>query len=230
MVARREHVRHCDTGPDREAGLELLSSRVPGSLAKRRVACLVWAGVFALALTTEAQELSSSAIRVQVGRDDGAVEFLAVGWPGALSIRGRGPAPEGSVTLNGDVLRGSFTFELGALRTGIDLRDRHMRDQYLQTSRFPLAEFTLDRINLWPATAAESFTCTDVPFEGTLRLLGVERPLNGLAVVSRRGRQVSVTANLRLNMQDFGIETPSFAGVVVAREVRLTVRFSAQIE
>lgn len=77
-----------------------------------------------------------------------------------------------------DVLKGisaSFEVELASLKTGIDLRDQHMREQYLETGKYPKAIFTLNRI----IKASESKLSDQKPViisaEGTFDLHGVKK-------------------------------------------------------
>src|ERR1700743_1526023 len=67
----------------------------------------------------------------------GTVTFLAVGKPSAIKINGTGEAAKGSLTLAADnKASGVLTFNLKSLNTGIDLRDKHMKEKYLQVDQF----------------------------------------------------------------------------------------------
>ena len=41
---------------------------------------------------------------------------------------------------------GMFVVDVAKFRTGIDLRDEHLRDNFLNTKKYPNATFTLDKI------------------------------------------------------------------------------------
>lgn len=73
-------------------------------------------------------------------KDSGSVEFLAIGRPSAIKIRGKGTAPEGKVTLVSDkenrIARGTLVFDMTSLDTGMDTRNEHMKEKYLETGKY----------------------------------------------------------------------------------------------
>lgn len=87
---------------------------------------------------------------------------------------------DGFVRLQGEGLGGAadlaasefhFEVDLASLDTGIGLRNRHMRDNYLETKRFPFAAFT-GRIEALEPAAPGGFRVVAV---GGLAIHGVER-------------------------------------------------------
>ena|SRR6185503_14476903 len=172
----------------------------------------------------------SAASVVELHKQAGHVEFFAVGWPSALKIHGQGPGAEGVVQVSSGTLNGSLTFELDSLETGIALRDRHMKENYLQTSRHPKAELKLSGLDVSKLPATGDFGPVTLPFQGTLSLHGVERPVSGSARLSRSGEQVNATAEFPLKLGDFGIEVPSYLGITVAEKVQVKTTFSARVE
>ena len=127
-------------------------------------------------------------------------------------------------------LNGSITFELDSLETGIALRDRHMRENYLHTSRYPRAELKLSGLDVSKLPESGDFAPVTIPFQGTLSLHGVERPVSGSARLGRSGERVNVTAEFPLQLGDFGIEVPSYLGITVAEKVQVKTTFSARVE
>ena len=75
----------------------------------------------------------------------GDVKFTAVGKPGFLKIRGesKGQFPKGSIKIEKDSVTGEFDFDLKNLDTGIELRNTHMKDKYLEVAKFPSAKLVL---------------------------------------------------------------------------------------
>ena len=66
---------------------------------------------------------------------DSKVSFVALATPGALKISGKqtdsnGLKPE--IRLENNQISGNVSLKLEALSTGIELRDKHMKENYLQ--------------------------------------------------------------------------------------------------
>ena len=148
-----------------------------------------------------------------------SVRYTAVG-PAGLKIVGK----TGELAVTESKRQLSIRVPLRHLETGIDLRDRHMKEKYLQVSKYPLATLTVDRSALkFPqdATASEGVTNGKVQLHGRSRIL----PFHYRLV--RKGPKVEAGGALHLNMSDFGIEVPSYLGVGVEPEVDVEVAFTA---
>ena len=70
---------------------------------------------------------------------------------------------------------GAIAVELGSLRTGIDQRDRDMRVEFLETSRFPLAVLTIDSIDKASSPALTAGAAVTGLAVGSFELHGVRR-------------------------------------------------------
>lgn len=99
---------------------------------------------------------------------DARVTFHAVG-PAGLKI-------EGSTTeldVSEDSESVMVTVALGNLQTGIDMRDRHMREKYLEVEKYPQARLIIARSSLkLPQPGAQLKS----EAEGTLSLHGASGP------------------------------------------------------
>lgn len=166
---------------------------------------------------------------VNLDQGSGAVEFDAIGRPSAIKIRGKGAAPRGSLTLEGNVASGAVTFELDSLDTGIKLRNQHMKKKYLETAKYSKAQLTITKLSVPEAINGETAKFDKLPFDGKLSLHGVEKPITGFARIERSGKLISVDADLALKISDYGITTPGFAGITMAEDVKILVRFSAPV-
>lgn len=141
------------------------------------------------------------------------VRFVAIGQPSAMRIKGT--LKEGVDAVSGKILfekskaTGKLTLKLDALDTGIELRTRHMKEKYLETAKFPEAEF--------------EFTCPisnekTAPLEGKLTLHGKTSPVSD-GHCSASEKDGKVTLSFKVKVQDFGIVTPSYLGIRVTEEV-----------
>lgn len=173
--------------------------------------------------------LKSSSVRVDLQRS-GSVEFLATGWPSALQIHGKGTGPQGTLTVTDHSVQGSLAVDLTSLETGIGLRDRHLKDEYLQVDRYPEARLTLTRLDVSSVPDDPAFAAVAVPFEGTLLLHGVEKPVSGQARVARKDARITASAQFSIKLGDFGIDVPKYMGITVAEKVDVKTSFSAALE
>jgi len=149
------------------------------------------------------------------------VSFLATGKPGFLKIRGEGASLSGAATDEGGKLSGSFKVALSALKTGIDLRDEHMKEKYLETGKHPEASLTLDPIAVDLAKGGD-----DLAFTGKLTVKGVEKPVSGtFDLEPEKDGAVKGKAVFKVVIEDYPIGVPSHLGVTVAESVEVTAAF-----
>jgi polyisoprenoid-binding protein YceI len=147
--------------------------------------------------------------------DDGEVRFTARG-PGGLKIEGEGAGVEAK-EVEGLL---TITAPLKRLKTGIGLRDEHMRDA-LEVTEHPLATLKVRRDALQvPAEGAE----TAGSVEGQFALHGVTRAVRLHYEAERKGEKVKVLGRTELDMSAFGIEPPCYLGVCVDKQVAVRVK------
>lgn len=165
--------------------------------------------------------ISLSALAAPVSPKGGALKFEATASPGALAIRGNGDSPTGSLDLqevSGKYeVSGTLKMRVESFTTGIAMRDRHMKEKYLETGKYPEAMLTLTKQSL-PKTGTG-------PFEGELVLHGVKHKVSGQAeIVSANGAR-TVKANFPVKLTDHGMVIPTFAGISVADSVSVETEF-----
>jgi len=120
-------------------------------------------------------------------------------------------------------LSGELVVELGALDTGIGLRNQHLRDNYLEVGRGPeFARAVLKEIRL---KGLDPMAGGKGTFTGTLRLHGVEKAVSGQAEIRRSGTGLRIRASFPVVLRDFGIAEPRYLGVGVKDEVTVQVSF-----
>lgn len=150
-----------------------------------------------------------------LGVESGKVEFLAIGKPSFLKVKGTGTAPKGSLTIEGDKASGEFTFDLSTLDTGIALRNEHMKDKYLEVGKHPTAT-----IRFKDASAKEGSKQT-IPAE--MELHGVKKPVTLEATLKPEGDKKVATASFKFKLTDYQIEIPTHLGITIADEVSVTI-------
>jgi polyisoprenoid-binding protein YceI len=151
---------------------------------------------------------------------DSSTVFRTTG-PAGMRIKGRGD----KMTVADDGKNVVITVPLAQMTTGNDLRDKHMREKYLETDKYPDAELTVAR---WALRVPEDGTRVVAWAPGTLKLHGKSKEVKVVYKAKRSGNSYAVEATTDINVTDFGIETPSFLSVSVKPEVDIEVNFTVQ--
>ena len=107
----------------------------------------------------------------------------------------------------------------------IALRNRHMREKYLEVEKYPDAvlRVPLSAIRL-PAEGAS----TGGSPAGEMSIHGKTQSVPFTYQASRQGNTYSVTGSLNLNFNDFGIELPTYLGVTLKPDIVLNTKFVAK--
>jgi polyisoprenoid-binding protein YceI len=114
-------------------------------------------------------------------------------------------------------LEGALSVDLRTLKTGINIRDRHMRDNYLEVEKAPGFETaTIEGIQIEKLEGKTTFN-------GTLVLHGERKPVSGSATIARQGDGYSVDAQFPVKVSDFNITKPTYLGVGVQDEIRIKI-------
>lgn len=161
-------------------------------------------------------DTGSATGQLVVSDKDSEVEFTAIGKPGFLRINGESKHLSG--TANIEKGTADFTFSLGTLVTGMDMRDRHMKDNYLEVKKFPDASLKITKFDVGAKKSV------DQDFEGELSLHGITKPVTGHAKFECGTEQnCEIEAKLTLKLSDYGIAIPEYAGITVAEKVDIRV-------
>ena len=167
---------------------------------------LLAASIFTLSVAADAK----------LTRDgDAKVTFTSTG-PGGLKFDGT----TSDLKVADDGKNVTITVPLGNLVTGIDLRDKHMKEKYLEVGKFADATLVVSRASLKVGEG-------EGDAQGTLKLHGVEKPFSFHYAVKKAGDKLAVDARGKLNMKEHGVDVPSYLGVTVKPEVEVKVSFVA---
>ena len=126
-------------------------------------------------------------------------------------------APNASGTVGG-----SIKVDLQTLETGIGLRDRHMRENYLEVNKGP--EFSVATIEGIKIDRKDGRTS----FNGTLLLHGQRKEISGTAELKDQNGHLRVQAQFPLSVSQFAIPKPTYLGVGVKDEIEVKVTMTAE--
>jgi polyisoprenoid-binding protein YceI len=158
--------------------------------------------------------LVASARLVSAGDVD--VRFLALG-PAGMKINGK------SGELNVEEKDGKIvhTAPLTNLKTGIGLRDKHLRG-YLETDKYPNATLVVDKSKL---TLPEDNKTSRGSATGQFTLHGVTKPLKFSYRAKRTGSDYHVQGLADVDIRDHKVEVPCYLGVCVQPVVKLKIKY-----
>jgi len=113
--------------------------------------------------------------------------------------------------------------DLASIDTGIGLRNRHMRDNYLEVARYPFASYRGSIVSVASAPGGGAFRVTT---RGDLTIHGVTRPMEIPCDVTAEGRGYRTRCSFQVLLSDHQIEIPSIMFLKLANEIRLELDFA----
>jgi polyisoprenoid-binding protein YceI len=144
-----------------------------------------------------------------------------------LDFEGTTDSIDGYIYWEGDSLFGDkneiyFELALNTFETGIGKRDRDMRDDVLQTDKFPLASFRGNFIHV-----KKSGVLYSVIVEGEMDLHGIKKRMKINGEIQMSENRMNLKSHFSIFLKDFEIEAPSLmAFFKVADEIKLELDLS----
>ena len=148
---------------------------------------------------------------------DAEISFLAVG-PAGMKINGT--SDELKVEESDGKIK--LTTQVSSLKTGIGMRDGHLHNKYLKACKE--ITFKVDRKSLKiPANDQE----VEGSGTGDLTLNCVTKQADFKYKAKRTGSDYHVQGLFKepINIKDYNVEVPCFAGVCVDKDVKVKVKF-----
>jgi len=152
------------------------------------------------------------------------------GQPSA-GFHGRGPGGFGvdgktdQLRIDDDGTTLKITVPLATLHTGIGLRDKHMREKYLQVDKYPDAVLEVP----WSSVKLPGDGQTgEGTVPGKMTIHGKSKDVKAKYRIVRTGNRYQVTGNVPLNLKDYDIDVPSYLGVTVQPDIETSVSFTAE--
>ena len=139
---------------------------------------------------------------------------------GSLKVR------EGRIDISDSgAASGKIVIDLTTARTGVARRDHKMHEKILESRRFPLAVFTIERMD----GVLNRTGSSDVQLHGRLEMHGVAREVALPARVVSDGHHVSASGILLIPYLEWGMADPSFFVLRVEKQVKVTVKTAGRI-
>ncbi len=116
-----------------------------------------------------------------------------------------------------------FEVDLRKLDTGIGLRNRHMRENYLHTDKYPYAKFT-GKIT----EATPSGDKTKVKVQGSMDIHGVKRGMEVTGTISGSGDKLRIRTTFDVRLTHHKIEVPQLMFVKIDENMELVLDFTVK--
>lgn len=148
--------------------------------------------------------------------DDGYVEFISSAP--MLEFTGKSDHLTGMIDLDENLV--DFYVDLTTLDTGINLRNNHMRDSYLETDDFPFAEFTGSLVTSYNF---EKGGKQNVKVAGTFKIHGVEQEMEIDGSLEQIDSGMDLQASWTVHLEDHDIRRPRVVFYELAQEQEVSI-------
>tara|TARA_Y100000768_G_scaffold384340_1_gene368184 strand:+ start:985 stop:1515 length:531 start_codon:yes stop_codon:yes gene_type:complete len=147
---------------------------------------------------------------------DSEVNFTAVGRPAFIKATGILPIEKADLTLKEGMLTGNIEVPLSKLNSGIETRDEHLKEKYLEVAKYPKALLSFTNIPLKELKEGQNI-------KAKLTLHGQTREIPLEVKVEGDKSRLKVESDFEVILTDFNIELPSFQGITAAKNVKIKV-------
>lgn len=156
----------------------------------------------------------------KLSKTGGSLAGFRASGPAGLNIEGT----VADLTVADDGTTVTIIIPVQNLKTGIEVRDKHTKE-HLETSTYSTAELRVPRSALkFPAAGTES----SGDAKGTFKIHGQTKDATFHYSAKLDGDTYTVKGNTRINMNDYGMKTPSYLGVTVKPDVEVYANFQAK--
>ncbi len=141
----------------------------------------------------------------------------------------------------GNVVAGAkshLEVDLASLKTGIDLRDTHMKTQFLQVDKYPSAVFDLTKVVKASQNTLDDQKPVDLLLEGNFTVHGVTKIVQIPVTVyyfkesettkaKSPGDLLNVNGSFEILLSDYKIDRPQFIFLKLNESQKINVNFTA---
>jgi polyisoprenoid-binding protein YceI len=133
---------------------------------------------------------------------------------GSTTAVGRTTSLQGSLTFDGSAITAtSITADVSKLASDKDMRDQQLRQQALESSKYPNASFALTSPIVIAGLPDNGETITQT-INGKLTLHGLTRDVSMQVQGALDGNQIIVVGTTNIAFADYGIESPKSMAVL----------------
>lgn len=175
---------------------------------------------------------ANTEVRYEAEEDflNGAVERLgkALGYFNAIGVTNA--IAGGLVFVDGNppsIETSQFEVDLSTLKSDDNRRDQRLREKYLESSQFPIAQFQATDVANFPQIYEESETIT-FQLLGDMTIHETTRPAVWEVKATMAGNSINGTAQTVVMLADYGIEVPVIPNILTVTDgITVVVEFKA---
>jgi len=119
--------------------------------------------------------------------------------------------------------KGEVHVDLASLDTGLSLRNKHMRENHLETDKYPEAVFQLESLTI-PSGSLSQGVRTAVEARGTLQMHGQSKQVAPVTWLTLSGDDLTIEADFTVSLADFNITRPEFLIMKLADEQKISAK------
>jgi polyisoprenoid-binding protein YceI len=116
-----------------------------------------------------------------------------------------------------------FVVDLNALRSDEGMRDNYIKQNTLQTSRFPNAEFVIESIEGFPSNYTGDNSQVQLTLHGNLTVKDVTRPVSWTVLARQSGNTLAATADTDIKFSQFNMTPPTVPIATVRDDIHVQV-------
>jgi polyisoprenoid-binding protein YceI len=110
-----------------------------------------------------------------------------------------------------------------AFKFKVPLMEEHFNENYIESSKFPKANFKGKILNFDASKLSATKTTFDL--EGDLTMHGITKKIKTKISLSLNAGKISAISNFNIKPNDYGIEIPSLVKSKISENVKLTINF-----
>lgn len=180
----------------------------------------------------------AGAERFVVQPGDETNEIVFVSRATLETFEGRTRAVRGFVSIDpadvGDSLTVRFEVDLATFDTGIELRNKHMRENHLETDVYPTAVFEGARILGPIPSVLHEGEPVEYVVQGTMQIHGRKRRLRASVELTllggERGRRIHIQGGFPIHLDHYDIAHPKFLIMKVDKVQQIEIDLVAREE
>ncbi len=174
-------------------------------------------------LTTAALVFAGTALAGWTKTGDSVASFTGKG-PAGFKIEGKTK----SVDVKDDGRALTVVVGLKDLETGIDLRDKHMREKYLEVDTYGASATLTVPLNAvtWPEDGKTAESDEKNLPKGTFALHGKSKEIAFKYKITNSGGTYTVVGEAPINFNEYDVKVPSYLGITVKPDITVLTTFS----
>jgi len=159
---------------------------------------------------------------------DPATTTIELGFGATLhSVAGTLQVKEGTIRLDPATgqASGRIVIDATSAETGVTRRDKKMHEKILESPKFPLMVFTVERVSGMLNRTGRS----EIELHGTLAMHGVQRPMDLVVTAKANGDKIAAVGHVTIPYLKWGMADPSFFILRVDKEVHVQIKANGSL-